>query len=330
MLVLAGLGAASPPPAPAATTIGQLDPGTPSSACTGSSYWVQSVTSGPSYTIPAGGGVITSWSHKANVVPDRELGLRVFRPLGGTSYRVIGTSGVQVLAPSAVNTFATRIPVQAGDLLGLYVGNPGLISGGASCAYAALGNTVNYSTGFNPEPAVGSSVSLTPHPSPYALNVTTKLEPDADADGYGDETQDGCPTSGASHGACSGSGSGPPTPDRTAPKGAVKNKRDSLRDRSLSVTIVSNEAASVVVSASVRLAKKSRAKTSRVFGLRSATGSLTPNLSKRVQLRLPRKARKPIRRGLKRRKKLKANVTVVLKDAAGNSSTVKAAIRLRK
>jgi hypothetical protein len=330
VLVLAGLGAASPPPAPAATTIGQLDPGTPSSACTGSSYWVQSVTSGPGYAIPAGGGVITSWSHKANVVPDRELGLRVFRPLGGTSYSLIGTSGVQVLAPSAVNTFATRIPVQAGDLLGLYVGNPGLIiSGGASCAYAALGNTVNYSTGFDPEPAVGSSVSLTPHPTPYALNATAKLEPDADADGYGDETQDGCPTSGTSTGACSGSGSGP-GPDRTAPKGAVKNRRDSLRDRSLSVTVVSNEAASVVVSATVRLAKTSRAKTSRVFGLRSASSSLTSNLSKRIQLRLPRKARKPIRRRLKHRKKLEANVTVVLKDAAGNSSTVKAAMRLRK
>jgi hypothetical protein len=50
----------------------------------------------------------------------------------------------------------------------------------------------------------------------------------------------------------------------------------------------------------------------------------------RIQLRLPRKARKPIRRRLKHRKKLEANVTVVLKDAAGNSSTVKAAMRLRK
>jgi hypothetical protein len=93
VLVLAGLGAASPPPAPAATTIGQLDPGTPSSACTGSSYWVQSVTSGPGYAIPAGGGVITSWSHKANVAPDRELGLRVFGSSSGCRGRRASRSG---------------------------------------------------------------------------------------------------------------------------------------------------------------------------------------------------------------------------------------------
>jgi predicted phage tail protein len=47
------------------------------------------------------------------------------------------------------------------------------------------------------------------------LDVAAKVEPDADGDGYVDETQDGCPSQAASHGACL-----PPaaaSPDKTAP-----------------------------------------------------------------------------------------------------------------
>src|SRR4051812_32614633 len=137
-----------PASAPAATTLGQLDPaGAPAGSCFGTSYWAQAATTGVNYAVPAGGGVITSWSHRANVATGRELGLRVFRPESGTGFKLIGGSGVQPLAANTVNTFETRIAVQAGDVLGLYVGNPAVFvppidfGGGASCAYTSSGAT---------------------------------------------------------------------------------------------------------------------------------------------------------------------------------------------
>ena len=323
----------APAASPAATTLGQLDPaGAPGGSCVGTSYWAQAASSAVGYTVPAGGGVISSWSHRANASSGRELGMRVFRPGSGTNFTLVGDSTVRTLTPSTVNTFDTRITVQAGDVVGLYVGNPPVVfpidfGGGASCAYTSAGGTVQSSMGMNPEPAIGSSVNLL---APYVsmlLNVTARLEADADGDGFGDETQDACPALAGTLGGCSGSGSGsnpPPAADKTPPTGKIWNSADSVKDGSVAVKLTSTEAGTATVTGTVNVPNASK-----VHRLKTRTVKVAPNKPLKVKLKLTKKTRRAVYKYLRRGRTLKAGVQVVLKDPVGNTQKVKRKVRLR-
>ena len=119
----------------AATSIGQLDSGTPSGNCQALSGWVQSTEGvGASYVVPGGPGVIVSWSHRANTTADRQLGVRVWRATATVgSYTLVGGGALHTLTPGGINTFQERIAVSEGDLLGLRTG----AVGGASCVFGA-------------------------------------------------------------------------------------------------------------------------------------------------------------------------------------------------
>ncbi len=107
-------------------TIGQLAPASPPTPTCGTSPhdWVQaSVTSGNSYVVPAN-GTITSWSHNATGAGGQTLKMKIFRPLGGTTYTVVGHDGAHPLTGGVVNTFPTSIPVKPGDVLGLNRASP--------------------------------------------------------------------------------------------------------------------------------------------------------------------------------------------------------------
>ncbi len=114
MLAMQGAAAAAP------VTIGQLAPGVAVTNCGTSPFdLVQpTVTSGNSYVVPAGGVVVTAWSTNVPAGAGQMLEMKVFRPAGGTSYTVVGHDGPRALTPGGVNTFSTRIFVQAGDVLG--------------------------------------------------------------------------------------------------------------------------------------------------------------------------------------------------------------------
>jgi hypothetical protein len=117
------LGLASP--AAGSVTLGQLAPGAPDTNCSGSGPTDElqpTVTAGNSYVVPSS-GAITSWSNKTAVDPNQQLTFKVFRPNGGGSYTVVGHDGPRPLVSNAVNTFATRIPVVAGDVIGLHHGD---------------------------------------------------------------------------------------------------------------------------------------------------------------------------------------------------------------
>lgn len=154
----------------------------------------------------------------------RELGLNVFRRAGlATDFAVVGGSGITVLTPSTVNVFQARIPVQAGDLLGLRVGNPPSggpldFGGGASCAFtAAAGNTIREG-GSSGNPGAGTVVTMASVLPTYRLNLTATIEPDADGDGFGDESQDPCPAAAGPGAACpAGAAPGGPGGDTAAP-----------------------------------------------------------------------------------------------------------------
>jgi hypothetical protein len=111
--------------AAASITLGQLDPGVPSTECSGNDPTDElqpTVTSGNSYVVPAS-GTITSWSNKTAVDPGQQLTFKVYRPNGGSIYTVVGHDGPRLLTSSTVNTFSTSIPVVAGDIIGLHHGD---------------------------------------------------------------------------------------------------------------------------------------------------------------------------------------------------------------
>lgn len=137
---LAGLSlTATAPPVGAAVTIGQLGPdGSPPPTCTTTAVdqAQQSVTSGNSYVVP-GTGTITSWSHNATGGPDQTLTMKIFRKVAEPArYMVVSHDGPRPLTESTVNTFATSIPVDPGDVLGLNQASGG---GGTQCRFPAPG-----------------------------------------------------------------------------------------------------------------------------------------------------------------------------------------------
>lgn len=105
--------------ASAQTTIGELAPGANPALYCENGPWDGAPT-GPAaaaYTVPSA-GVITSWSTNAGAGPGQQLTFKVYRPLGGGNWMVVGHDGPRLLAPSAIDTFSTDIPVQAGDVIG--------------------------------------------------------------------------------------------------------------------------------------------------------------------------------------------------------------------
>jgi hypothetical protein len=168
--------------AAAQIVVGQVAPGVPTeSTCefeTPYDEFQTAITSGASYAAPSA-GVITSWS--INEGPGAgPLGLKVFRPLGGGAYLVVGHDGPRPLTPNALNTFPVSIPVQAGDIVGMAVpaGAPSTCAfytgqAGDTIGYtqgsAADGQTLTQENGFN-ESRLNIAATLLPPPAIAAIS----------------------------------------------------------------------------------------------------------------------------------------------------------------
>lgn len=167
----------------ASTTVGET--ASPTATCTTGSEYVQTVSPiTTSYAVPAPGGVITSMSmHRPSTTGNYDL--KVYRHGSGSAYTVLGATGMQqVTSGSGLATFATRIPVEPGDLLGLALGAPTDLCGTSTSDF-----DTQSASGDQPP---GDSANATMTTDSLALDVKAKLEPDADGDGFGDETQDRC------------------------------------------------------------------------------------------------------------------------------------------
>jgi hypothetical protein len=221
--------------------------------------------------------------------------------------------------------------VQAGDVLGLYVGNPFSAvpfdsGGGASCIYGAVGGTIRSSGGMNPEPSTDASVSLLGVYASSLLNLSARLEADVDGDGFGDETQDGCPTVAGMQAGCVARNPGPVggLPDKTPPRGKISTASDSVKDGALSLKLSSNEAGTATVTGTVNVPNASK-----VYRLKARTVKVKPNVPFKVKLRFSKKSRRAIFKFLRKGRKLKADVQLIVKDPAGNTNKVKRKVKLR-
>jgi RTX calcium-binding nonapeptide repeat (4 copies) len=197
-VVLATL--AAPSAAGAAVSLGQT--GAPNLSCGGQFYLIQSATDGdPPYAVPSGPyGVITNWSVEGYGGEEGPGTGRLFlwRPTAAPNQFIyVDSTGPEIFVAGVVKTFATRIPVQPGDVLGMLAPQP--------CLLGAPGFPVGDQVRYFPsttEPVRGSTKTTTTLLSGTRIMIAANVEPDSDRDGFGDETQDQCPTNATTQGPC--------------------------------------------------------------------------------------------------------------------------------
>jgi Ca2+-binding RTX toxin-like protein len=176
----------------AAVTVGQTAPGEGDVLLVGGpTLCVQDAVAGPpGYTIPAGGGVITSWSVQARAVAGDQAQLKVVNRASSTSFTVVGQDTNRTLASGVLNEFSTRIAVSGGEILAMWV--PG-VDGPCMFSSDNEGDLMRYRAEPAPEePGIGNTFATPDFLEARRVNIAVRLEPDADGDGFGDETQDQC------------------------------------------------------------------------------------------------------------------------------------------
>jgi hypothetical protein len=138
------------------------------------------------YSIPAD-GVITSWRFQADNNPP-QLKLKIGRPTGtANQFTIVGDSDLKTPAINQLNAYPAGVSVRAGDLLGFYV--TGGMGGLSDCLSGVPGAGTTVFTRLG-EAVVNSTSTFNPSPD-QQLDLAATLEPDCDADGLGDESQDG-------------------------------------------------------------------------------------------------------------------------------------------
>lgn len=161
--------------------------------------FVQAVdsTRSPTYSVPPGGGVITSWSvqfYDTSLAGDIQL--KLFQPLGGDSYKLVGEDTGHVLAGDQFRTYPARIPVAGGVRLGIRAPNSSTSIGTDFDSSGSDPGDIRIKTG---NPAVGDTITMGEFAFNSRLALSAVVEPDADQDGFGDTSQDACPADPARH-----------------------------------------------------------------------------------------------------------------------------------
>jgi hypothetical protein len=170
--------------AQAATTIGDECVATLPAA--DATFVLVASTGGLPTTAPSD-GVITKWQINLPVGPGPAIptNLKVFTPQPGPNeFRVDAVSAPEAVG-GGTSTFNARLPIQAGDHVGIRGGAPGT----PVCSPKPAGNAIAAIAGDAP---AGSVATYTGVPE-VSLPLVVTIEPDADGDGFGDETQDQCP-----------------------------------------------------------------------------------------------------------------------------------------
>ena len=238
-------------------------------------------------------GVVVRWRIRSAI---GTWAPQAVRPEGGGTYRSIATGDeVEVAAPNDqpnaaayIRSFPTRLPVRAGDVFGVRAGAESSVNGrsGTSLLFA---------------PVLADGESRAPsNPLPLLLAVNADLEPDADGDGFGDLTQDGCPTNATTQGACPPGPPPSPPPPTPDPFGVADLVGGLLRyggGRVLRVPVAcpaTAERCRGVLEARANVRGK-KAGASRIVRLGRARFGIPGGESRTLRVRLSRQARRALR-----------------------------------
>jgi hypothetical protein len=225
-LCLTGLAAAAP-----ASAAEQLGATGNAGNCMANRTYVTAASNGIPDYIASAPGVITSWRAAADG-PGVIWQFLVLRPDSGTAppYGYTPTQADidrELTVTNGVNTFTgLHIPIAANETIGVVVVDAPGNDGGCLSVRATNGNRFQDLAGAPPL-GISSNYSAPGPPGDNVnLNLAATVEPDADGDRFGDETQDQCPTNAALQTAC------PPTPTTPAKKCKKRKKKSKKGDAS--------------------------------------------------------------------------------------------------
>jgi hypothetical protein len=259
--------------------------------------------------VPAA-GVATKWKVES-LLANKPQVLKVVRPTGKKNeFRVVGESTSQTVLVGQ-NAFETRIPVQPGDQFGLYGASP---SGALYCT-GAVAKPTDVMGHF------GGNLQSTEAPMVFGefksarVAVSAIVEPDADGDGYGDETQDKCPQSAAFQADCA----------------LISLDQFAVVGRSsITVLVIADHEAPVTVTATSKAGKSSRRHGLKSGGvtLKGTTQTVSPNKLFKFKLKFNSKLKSQLA-ALPHGKSLKLTVTASAKNLVGQVSTRTTTVKLR-
>lgn len=184
-------------PASAATTeigaVGEIRSDTPpdpmTSAAGAGTYTVQVRESTGTYAVPPGFGVITAWSHRTGGGPG-SLTFKVYRPTGAPGRFLVLAANERAVRANTTHDFPVRIAVRPGDRIGISTTT-------VQVAYRSFlpADQLAFFRFREPDPPPGS-IATQDGPSfvGYRADVAARVETDGDGDGFGDDSQDPCPT----------------------------------------------------------------------------------------------------------------------------------------
>ncbi len=255
-------------------------------------------------------GVIVGWRMKTGTTNDGvteiKAGLRLFH---GDKRLASGGLFQFPLNEPGIHSYLARLPVKAGDRIGLdsYTTTNTVDGGDLPVSYSgpSAGSIDIYGS------ATGEAPPGNKDPE-HELLLQAEVEPDADHDGFGDETQDGCPTNPLSQAPCPSSDLMPPVA-----RISVSPRQDFIKLREILIKVTSNEAGTATGAGTIKI--KGVRKT---YRLPSVTQVVTANRRAKLHVNIPRKALKAAKRALKHGKKVRAVMTVQATDAGGNAGGV--------
>ena len=218
-LAIAGLGVCAE--APAATTIGSDLSGTPNSACTsvtGCTATTLSNGGARAITAPSNGVVVRFRIRHGPTPPGATYTMKV---LSGTGSIVGGLTSFALAAQAPPDRFDDFVAggidaVATVDAAGRPKGVP--IARGQRIAVFAPGGVAvdkavaGYALAERDGDHAGGTAAYTVHGA-FDVLINADVEPDADGDGYGDQSQDNCPT-------VANDQASNPCPRRPSPEGA--------------------------------------------------------------------------------------------------------------
>ena len=264
-------------------------------------------------------GVVVRWSVVSGpALPGTGKVTMALRATQGPGYLEVGPAvDLPLNSPGSRFTYAERLPVTAGQLLGLRIAieNRSVQEAGAPLAFAESGVGTTDLWWGDPGWAAWDE-------EPGAeLLLDAEIEPDGDHDGYGDLTQDCFPNHSGDQALC-GHDLVPPT---IRPRFAAR--QSFLRSGTVVVRVSSNEAGIARARGEMRIDKNG---SGTAYVLRSARRSIQAGGEAVLRLRLRKKALKMARSGAAEGKKIVVTGRVGVLDAAGNEGQAPIRVRLRR
>lgn len=232
-------------------------------------------------------GVVTSVRFNVPAeAPTFSTLVKIMRPAGGTDFTTVREGG-PVDVTAGTGSYDVRLPVSAGDAIGLYGA-----AGTLACAGGGAGDVLGQ---FSGNTTVGSTETFATGAG-SSLPVVATVEPDADDDGFGDTTQDLCPQSASTQDAC----------PRIKLDGVALSQKNKIR-----AILASSEDTRVKVVGTVKVkGKKYKLKKTR---------RVRPGRLGIATLNYPKKMRQALKK-VPASKQLKVKVVARAKDVAGRTA----------